>query len=304
MAARTTTVRKDIIPYRAGVVIITPLDENKRPMYTRSVATEYEFLTSTQTSVTRTMETLANGNGQDKDFVTDERYTLTVIGNTMNPVFHGVVTGRIETLPTDELVPTDVTFNLSTTKPTTGSYLEIKFGTGEDFEAIPAANEDGEYNFVVEDSYGNPLVRKDTPVFGAYSYDSDTKALQFSEEYVGAAIRIIYYYKVSNALRYDSNPILQQPEFQIQTFGLVSSASTSEKYMAITTLKRCTATGDITDQTTQKSKSAPITYTFQSSPVPDGVSVYSQVFAPVAGTAASIDSIVNGGDDNFGTTGD
>lgn len=103
--AKTTTVRKDLIPYRAGVVVVTPLDANKRPDYTKSVATEYDFLTSTQTSVTRTTETLANGNGSDKEYITDETYNLAVVGNTFNPVFHGVVTGRIETLPEKNAYP-------------------------------------------------------------------------------------------------------------------------------------------------------------------------------------------------------
>lgn len=303
MAARTTQVRKDQIPYNAGVVILTPLDANKKPMYTRAVATQYDFLTSTQTSVSRTTETLANGNGQDKDFTIDERYTVTVVGNTFNPVFHGVATGRIETLPTRELVPEQITYNLAPTVSDQGGLLQITFGTGKDFEQVPAADNDGEYNFIVEDSYGNVLTRMDSPVFGAYSYDSDTKALQFSKEYVNAQIRVIYWREDLDTIRYDSNPILSQPEYQLQTFGITTSAGTDQKYKVVTTIKRCTATGDITDQTTQKSKSAPITYTFQSTPVPEGVSSYSQVFSLISGGATAgspfNDNIVNGCDDNF-----
>lgn len=303
MAARTTQVRKDLIPYNAGVVILTPLDANKKPMYERAVATQYDFLTSTQTSVSRTTETLANGNGQDKDFTIDERYTVTVVGNTFNPVFHGVATGRIETLPTRELVPEQITFNLAPTVSDPGGNLEITFGVGKDFEQVPAADADGQFNFIVEDSYGNVLTRMDSPVFGAYSYDSDTKALQFSKEYVNAEIRVIYWREDLDTIRYDSNPILSQPEYQLQAFGITTSASTDQKYRVITTIKRCTATGDITDQTTQKSKSAPITYTFQSTPVPEGVSSYSQVFSLMsAGATAGSpfnDNIVNGCDDNF-----
>lgn len=300
MPARTTLVRKDLIPYNAGVAILTPLDANKKPMYERSVATQYDFLTSTQTSVTHTTEALANGNGQDKDFIIDERYTITVIGNTFNPVFHGVVTGRMETLPTKELIPEQVTYNLAASVGDSGGNLEITFGPGKDFEQIPAQDSDGKYNFIVEDSYGNPLTRAETPVFGAYSYDSDTKALQFSKEYVNASIRVIFWTEDANSIRYDNNPILQQPEYQLQIFGITTSAGTDQKYRVVTTIKRCTATGDITDQTTQKSKSAPITYTFQSTPVPEGVSVYSQIFSPISVGPTSSDNIVNGGDDNFG----
>lgn len=299
MPARTSQIHKDLIPYNAGVAILAPLNKNKKPDYTRAVATKYDFLTSTQTSVTRTTETLANGNGQDKDFVIDERYTVTVIGNTFDPVFHSAVTGRIETLPEKELIPEQVTQNLSETAE--GGTLEITFGTGKDIEQLPAQDSDGNYNFVVEDSYGNTLVRADSPVFGAYSYDPEAKALQFSSEYAGAEIRVIYWWEDEESLRYDSNPILQQPEYQLQTFGITMSASTDEKYKVVTTVKRCTATGDIADQITQKAKSAPITYTFQSTPVPEGVSVYSQVFTKIRPSASDKDNVVNGGDDNFST---
>lgn len=304
MAAKTTTVRKDIIPYRAGVVILTPLDANKKPDYSKSVATEYDFLTSTQTSVTRESETLANGNGQDKDYTTSETYTVTVIGNTYNPIFHAVVTGRIETLPTKTLVPTEINYNLPATVPESGS-LGISFGADGDFTTKPAADDDGNYNFIVEDSYGNVLVRRDTPEHGAYSYDTDTSTLEFSNDYTAALIRVIYWYEDTDSIQYASNPILQQPEYQVQIFGLSQSASTGDTYKVITTLKRATATGDVTDQMTQKSKSAPITYTFSSTPVPEGVSVYTQILTPVSssdGSGAGGDNVVNGGDDNFTTT--
>ncbi|MDE5888910.1 MAG: hypothetical protein K2H20_02705, partial [Bacilli bacterium] len=90
--------------------MLVPLDENKRPNYDKAVRTEYDFLTSTQTSVTHNTETLANGNGQDQEYPLDETYTITVVGNTYNPVFHAVVTGRIETLPTSVLVPDEFTY--------------------------------------------------------------------------------------------------------------------------------------------------------------------------------------------------
>lgn len=302
MAAKTTTVRKDLIPYQAGTVILDPLDANKRPDYTRSVATGFDFLTSTQVSVARTMETLENGNGQDKEYPLDEKYTITVTGNTFNPVFHGVVLGQIETMPEKVLMPHSITHNLPATVADGGT-LGITFGSTGDVPDAPepAADSDGLYHFVVEDSYGNVLVKMETPEFGGYAYDEDTKTLEFSEEYKGAAIRVLYDYAATNAIQYTSNPIIQNPEYQLRIFGIRQSASTGETYNFMEKILRCTATGDITNQTSQKSKSAPITYTFTSSPVPSGVSVYSSAYVPTGsgtGTGGETDR-VNGGDDKF-----
>lgn len=306
MAAKTTTIKKDIIPYSAGVVILTPLNANGKPDRRRSVATGYDFLTSTQTSVSFNSESLANGNGQDKNYPLDATYTVTVITNVYNPVFHGVVTNRIETLPDTVLLPTEINHYLPETVPEGGS-LSITFGEDGDYRAVPAADEDGDYNFVVEDSYGNVLTRLDTPENGAYAFDPDTKTLTFSEDYVGAKIRVIYNYADTKAIRYDSNPILSNPEYMIEIFGTSQSASGSDgAYKVVTILRRATASGDVTDQMTQKSKSAPITYTFTSAPVPPGVSVYSQILSPVADPNADTDTavgeiknIVNGCDDKF-----
>lgn len=299
---KATTVRKDIIPYRAGVVKITPLDANKQPDRGRSVATEYDFLTSTQTSVSYATEELENGNGQNKTYVNSETYTVTVTGNTYNPVFHAVVTGRLETLPDKTLMPDEFSVNLPAEAE--DGTLTIAFGEGTEHEKVPATDEKGNYNFVVEDSYGNVLTKMDKPEYGAYSYDADSKALQFSEEYANALIRVIYYYEETNAIKYASNPILQQPEYLVEIFGLSQSASTGETYKVYTKILRATASGDVADQTTQKSRSAPITYTFTSTPVPDGMSAYEQVLAPVSsGTSGSggTSNIVNGLDDKFTT---
>lgn len=299
---KATTVRKDIIPYRAGLVRLTPLDANKQPDYTRSVSTEYDFLTSTQTSVTYATEELENGNGQNKSYVNSETYTVTVVGNTYNPIFHAVVTGRLESLPDKVRMPDHFSTNLAAAT-TEGTTLTIDFGEGTGREA-PSADENGIYGFIVKDSYGNILTHMDKPEYGAYSYDADAKSLQFSDEYAGAYITVDYYYDEINAIEYRSNPILQQPEYLVEMFGLSQSASTGETIKVMTTIARATASGDVADQTTQKSRSAPITYTFTSTPVPDGVSAYKQILAPVKGsgtTTSGEKNIVNGLDDKFGT---
>lgn len=278
MAAKQNTVRKDLIPYEAGVVIITPLDANKKPDYSRSVATQRDFLASTQTSVTRTTETLANGNGQDKEYIIDESYGLTVVGNAYNPDLHAVIAGRIQSQPDTVLMPTEVTYNLP--KAPSDTYLEIKFGPDGDVEKKPAADADGEYFFIVEDSYGNRLIPGDAPATGVYHYDSDTETLQFSEDYAENAMRVVYKFAVEGGLEIKSNPILQQPEFQIETFGIRMSAGTDQKYRTCIKIARAVATGDLSEQTTQKAKTAPITYTFASTPVPAGTSVYTEIETP------------------------
>lgn len=300
---KVSTIKKDIIPFRAGVVILTPLNKKTRkPDYALSTASKYDFLTSTQTSVTRTTEMLANGNGQDKEYILDETYNLTVVGNTFDPVFHGVVTGRLEAIPTNTLVPRQFTFNVPPEPEAGQSTFRIEFGTDK-IEPVPAADSDGNYNFIVEDSYGNTLMRAEQTSLGTYMYDPDTKSISLSADYKDEEIRVIYYYSSSNSLEYRSNPILQQPEYQIDVFGVSTSASTNEKYLVHTKILRATTTGDVAEQTTQKSKSAPITYTFRSTPVPENVSAYVQTFTPMNDSQVGIKNIVNGLDDDTGSGG-
>lgn len=298
--AKTTTVPKSLIPYEAGVTIITPLDKNHRPMYERSVASQYNYVGSTQTSVTQTTEEIENGNGQNKTVINDETYNFTLNVNAFNIVFHNTIANRIETLPDKELVLDEFTWYLP---ETTSAGLQITFGKGNDHEVEPAPNEDGEYWFIVEDSYGNPLVRRDTPENGAYAWDPDTKALTFSDDYLGAAIRVIYQYEDSHSIRYDSNPIISQPEFQIDVFGITTDAETDRKIKVHERLLRASYSGDLSGMPTQKSRATTISYTFQSNPVPSGTSVYTAIYTPLdedeSGAAAFLDNVVNGGDDVF-----
>lgn len=299
-AKKIVKIRRDIIPYRAGLVMVTPLDANKKPNYTKSVATEWNFLTSTQTSVSRETEELANGNGSDKEYTNSETYNLTVIGNTFDPDFHAAVTGRVESVPEKALALEQFNFSL----PEAGAgTLQITFGTGKDYEILPAADADGNYNFIIEDSFGNRLMRSTTTSVGTYVYDADNKALQFSNDYAGANIRVLFWYESADALVYNSNPTLQQPEYQIDVYGISMSAETDEKYKIMTRILRATISGDVSDQTTQKSKSAPVTYTFKSAPVPEGVSVYSQTYVPltVQSTAPPTPPVTNPPSGNEGT---
>ena len=55
-----TSVMGDYVPYEAGVVILTPFDKNGVADKDAQIATHHDFLQSTQTSETRTSETLPN----------------------------------------------------------------------------------------------------------------------------------------------------------------------------------------------------------------------------------------------------
>lgn len=300
--AKTTTVPNTLIPYQAGVAIVTLLDANHRPMYQRSVATPFNYVASTQTTVTRTTEEIENGNGQNKTVVNDETYTFVINMNAFSTIFHNTITNSIETLPARALVLDEFTWNLPATS---SSGLSITFGEDGDIpdKADPAPHDDGEYWFVVMDAYGNPLVRRDTPENGAYAWDPDTKSLTFSDDYLGAEIRVIYEYASTNTIRYESNPILSQPEFQIDTYGITSDANSDRKVKRHERILRASPSGDLSNMPTQKSRATTISYTFQSNPVPSGTSVYVNEYTPLddddSAAGAFLDNVVNGGDDVF-----
>lgn len=300
--AKTTVIRKDILPYRAGVVRLIPLDENMTPDYAHAVATNHDFLQSTQIVESREMETLENGNGTSKDYPTSVTYTATIISNIDNVLFHNLAAGRIEELPESVLVPDEFEWTLPKTIPTDGT-LKITFGEDGDHKTLPAADKEGNYHFTIEDSYGNVLVPRDQLENGAYKYDGTTHELQFSDDYVGQKIRVIYDYAGANALVYRNDPVLKNREFRLEIYGLVQSSSTGDVYKVVQILERCAVTGDISDQTTQISKSAAITYSFATTPMPEGKSVYYKYLLPTGTTTGDTGSVVNpvnGGNDEFG----
>lgn len=295
---KSTTVKKDLIPYRAGVAIVAPLDANKRPDFTKAVRTEPNFLTSTQTSVTSNVETLPNGNGQDKEYPLDETYTVTITSNTYSSTFHNTLANRIETLPDSVLVPDEFEYTLPLSVDTdSGDVLGIEFGIDADHEIEPGKDSNGNYNFIIQDSYGNNLVRlykegasMPTLENGTYYYDTDRKTLMFSEDYLGALIRVTYWHNDTKAIRYDSNPILSRPEFYIEMYGLYQSADDQTTYKVVTILQRAYVSGDLPDPTSQKSKSSPLTYTVTSAPVPVGTSVYTQIITPYTAGDTTVDT--------------
>lgn len=298
--AKMSTVPGALVPYEAGWVIATPLDANHREMWDRSVSTQDNYLQSTQLTESVTTEELENGNGQNKVMVTSKTQTLTVTSNVYNKVFHNMVAGNLETLPAKANMLDVFTWNLPATAPESG--LKITFGASGDHKREPAPNADGEYFFIINDSYMNNLVRRDTPELGAYSWDEDTKTLSFSNDYAGAEIRVTYEYESENIIHYESNPILSQKEFRIDVFGTTVDPNTDRKVKKHECIKRATLSGDVPGMPTQKSRAASMVYTFSSAPVPAGVSPYFCDMEPLdddGGSGTGADNIVNGGDDNF-----
>lgn len=305
MGAKTTNVRKDLLPYKPTAVIIIPLDVNSNPMNERAIMTDPSFLASAQFSVSQTNETITTTDGSTMNIPTGEVYTATITTNAVNPVFHNAIAGRLEYIPDKTLMKKIVSANLPSVSSETGGYLELVFGQ-DALKGIEPAADNGKYNFIVEDSYGNPLVRRDTPEFGAYSYDVEGKVLQFSSEYANANIRIAYDEEVKDALVYKNNPILKTNMFKIIAFGYERSAVGSAVYLHETTLERVYRTGDLSELPMQSTASAPMTYTFNSAPVPVGTSIFcDKRVLDSSGSDTSgngKDEIVNGGDDNFNTT--
>ena len=276
------TIKRDLIPYRAGVVVVIPFSADGVLQRDKAVATEYDFLQSTQTTVTQTVETLPNGNGADKDFITSQTYQLQIVANTYDPVFHNLITNRIEdTAPA--IVPTEITAHI--TKGGESEPFTYGFTFTTDYTA-PVADIDGNYNFIIEDGYGNILKKVSGTTVTLdetnYTYDSATKTLNFAAAYEGKDLRCIYYYTpvAEDTFAVKSNPILKTPEYRIEIYGKQKSADGDTVYNRTTILEKASYSGDVTDPTTQKSISNALTYTLKSAPVNPDVSVYHEYIEP------------------------
>lgn len=296
MAAKMSPISNQLLPYEAGLVRLTPLDANKQPMYERAVVTPWEYLTSTQWGISSTSETVANGNGQDGEFITSKSYTLTVNGNVFSPIFHGVAAGLIETFQDTALMPEQITWTLgSEASPT------ITFGASKNVAKEPAKDEKGNYHFVVQDNKGNVLTKTSNAELGTFVYDEDTKTMKFSDDYKNMTMTITFDYSDTNVVEYSADPVLRNPEFLVETYGLVQDASTGETFRVYRSLLRAKISGDLNSQAMQKERSAGLTYTFVSSPVPKGVSPFIERWTDdiTEGVDDTTDNIVNGCDDNF-----
>ena len=282
-----TSVMGDYVPYEAGVVIITPLDKNGVPDKSRAIATQRDFLQSTQTSETRTMETLANGNGNDKPFATGAQFKIAIISNVYDPRFHALAANRTitemavgDTANVARRETTIVPLKVGSTAPYT---YEVAFGTTSagGVAETPAMDADGDYGIMVQDRFGNFLenggAAATTLKVGIFKYDSGTKKMSFSSDYNNIPLRCVFYEVMPyGGMKIENNEQLSTPLFRVEVFGYAKSAESEEVYPRTTIIERATYDGDITDTTTQKSINNPLTYNFTSAPVPKGVKVFKE----------------------------
>lgn len=270
--ADTKQVRNDLIPLKAGIVRLTPLDANGNPIYAQAITTKRQFLTSTQITTTRSSETLPNGNGSDKDFPTDERHTLALTTQTYDPKFHSMLSGsdKVEN-------PTPILHDTTITPNDTGS---VTF-TGSDVPVAAPNDPDSKIWFEIRDAYGNLLNEtEDTVTATTYKYDADTKTLTFASTMANIALSCVYYVAATSGEAYQASPILRNKQFQIEVFGEMQSADYGDITQYYAKMPRATVSGDIPRVTSQKSISAAITYNFQSAPVPQGMSAFYDSYTP------------------------
>lgn len=265
----TVNVPNDLIPAKAGVVRVTPYNKDGTKALDKAYTTKRNFLTSTQVTITRTSETLPNGNGADKDYPTDEKYNLAVITQTYDPKFHSIISGRsavATVLPilydTSVVVPAETYEVNLTDKPPVSAH-------GSEEPVIE-----------VRDVYGNLLTKETSPAEGKYKYDPDTKKLTFDASAEGKTFSLVYYVDGSSGEAYESSDIITNPEFMIEVFAEVQSAETGaiENYYA--KIEKAVVSGDLPHVMSQKSINNAITYNFSSAPVAKGVKPFYDSFTP------------------------
>lgn len=272
MATTPNKVRDDLIPLKAGIVRLTPLDANGNPIYAEAITTKRQFLTSTQITTTRTSETLPNGNGSDKDFPTDERHTLALVTQTYDPKFHAMLSGS-ETVTS----PAPILHDTTVVPDDTGAFTFTK-----DIPVAAPNDPDSKIWLEIRDAYGNLLTEtSETTVTDTnYKYDADTKTLTFATSLANVALSCVYYVAGTGGDAYQSSPILKNKQFQVEVFGEMQSADYGDITQYYARMPRATVSGDIPRVTSQKSISAAITYNFQSAPVPQGMSAFYDSYTP------------------------
>lgn len=290
-----TSVMGDLIPYDAGIVILTPLDKNGRQEISNAVFTGKDFIQTTQTVEAITMETLPNGRGDDKDFQTKHQYTLTIVTGIYDLRFHAMAANRIVSAvaagSTTDLQGVEVEITPLKVGSTAPYTYEVAFGTTATGAVAdtPAVNSDGVYDVKVQDTFGNFLENGGAAVTtleaGVFEYDSGTKIMSFSSDYEGIPLRCIFF-KVPTygGAKVVNNPVLKSKQFHVRVLGAVKSAANEDNYPLETLLKKCTYAADVSDPMGQRSINGTCTYVFKSAPVGKDVSVYEQ-FIPALTTA-------------------
>lgn len=271
----TTKVKSDLIPLRAGIVRLTPLDSDGKPVRASAITTRRDFVTSTQVSTTRSTETLANGNGQDMEKPLDETFNFALNTNVFDPKFHKTLQGLL-LVADGEVKPFLNDITITPIKDTANATFTF---TGEDEK--PATQEGEKYFFEIRDSYGNlfeEAVSAESLTGMQYYYDADTFKMSFPTDYADTSLSCVYYIKGDGAEGYKANPTLTTPQYMLEVFAEMQSASSGEIVDYYAYMPRAISTGDLPNVTSQKSITNAITYNFKSAPVPEGVSPFEEYF--------------------------
>lgn len=274
-------IRTDLLPYKAGIVRIVPLDKYGVADYAKAYTTLRNFMVSTQASEGRTTETVANGNGQDAEYPTGNNYTLAVGINVYDPKFHALLAGT-ELLATPTPILIDGTAIPKAAGEMSGS--EVTYTFTKNFP-VKLSEGDAKEWIEVKDVFGNIFTdisgAEEPPALGEknFKYDSSKHQLSFDKRYADQIFNINYYILDATAETYSAPDTPAIRTFQVETMGEMVSADTGEVIRVYQKIARATVSGDLPNVTTQKQKQNTITYNLKSAPTPSGISPFVQTFS-------------------------
>lgn len=274
----SNTLFKDLIPYRAGAVKLTPLDNDYNPIYSESYTTSRDFITSTQRSTTFAYETHYNANGEASDYISQRRESLILTTQTFDPKLDAMLLDKSalkSSLPV--LIYTDII--LSPSMP----YYKFDEQYG-----VPVALSDGLMHIEVRDNSGLRYAQvSEAPSDGQFSYNPETHMMRFSQSAASQQIRCSYYIYPKVQETYCSSTIVKNRVFMVEVFGELMSASNESKQLCYTKIERATLSGETKGVVRKKGVSEERSYTFVSAPVRRGEPAVFESFSVLSGTQPS-----------------
>lgn len=253
-AVYSKTVYRDMIPYRAGIVRITPLDSSFNPILSQTYTTQRDFLTSTKRSTTYGYDTSYNINGEPSDYISSKRENLEVTTQIFDPQFDALVSNK-SSIVYDSPRLADITIVLN---PGKTEY------TLSEFDRSPSDLDSIE----VRDSYGKALrLNQALTNENDFYYDQATRTFSFYPMNTYRIFHCSYHCHEPVQEVYASNPIVKNNVFMLEAFGEMMVASNGIKQGYYTLIPRATINGDITGGTRKKGVDASITYNFSSTQV-------------------------------------
>lgn len=263
------TLFRDLIPYRAGIVRVTPLDSNFNPIYDKSYTTDRDFLTSTQRSTSYSYETFYNSNGDPTDYISQRRENLTLTTQIRDPRFEALISGK-------ELAIQPIPFlvDLSFYVDPHSSYYQF-----QNPSSYPNESNDKHIHIEIRDVFGNRYVESSSPRSeNEFKYDQAQHRIEFFPTDSTRLLHCSYYTVGSEQESYEHESIIKNNVFMVEAYGEVQSASSGEKQACYTCIKSCTLSGELSGLALQKSINNSISYTFASYPFKRGESPCTEIF--------------------------